>query len=647
MQLCDIVSKNPRSIHSVRVDPVLRSGCKLFTDEVGRMWCALAEYYVRLTQFEKARDVYEEALEAVTTVRDFATVFDAYTQFEEALLTIKLQQLEAAPEEHIVPIEGVAAAQAGLLTSLSDLDDLGQLTDAGDDVELRMARLELLMDRRPILLSAVLLRQNPHNVTEWTKRAGLFQAAGASSARVVATFNEAVQTVKPSLAVGKVHTLWAEYAKYHEKAGRLAEARAVFARAVGAAFKSVEDLAAVWCEWAELEIRAGAYREALSVIERATRERGGRGVAEEAGSAVGGAAAEAAYQAELRTKLSRNLRVWGLYLDLECSLSDVPQVKAAYERVISMKVATPAMILNYATYLEERSFFEDSFKAYERGVAVFPWPHVKEIWIAYLTRFIARYGGAKMERARELFEQAVAGCPSQFADTMYQLYADTEETYGFVRHAMAVYDRAVSAVDDEHRYAMFVTYIRKCEEFYGAPRTREIYARAVEALPEAHVKDMCMRWAAMETKLGEISRARGIYTHAANFCDPRVHTAFWKTWGEFETAHGNEDTYREMLRLSRSVAAKFSSAGTAIAELAALAGSKTGAGATAASGKNSGNTVFVPAGTLKSTQQAAAGGSAVAGTKRPPAVAGAGGGGDAGEQAPPAKQMRVDSDEID
>ena len=34
-----------------------------------------------------------------------------------------------------------------------------------------------LMERRPILLSSVLLRQNPHNVAEWHKRVKLYKDA--------------------------------------------------------------------------------------------------------------------------------------------------------------------------------------------------------------------------------------------------------------------------------------------------------------------------------------------------------------------------------------------------------------------------------------------------------------------------------------
>ena len=61
----------------------------------------------------------------------------------------------------------------------------------------------------------------------------------------------------------------------------------------------------------------------------------------------------------------------------------------------------------------------------------------------------------------------------------------------------------------------------------------------------------------METKLGEIDRARAIYSHTSQMCDPRVTTDFWQLWKEFEVKHGNEDTLREMLRIKRSVQAVY------------------------------------------------------------------------------------------
>lgn len=593
MKLCDVVSQHPGAVTSVRVEPVLRAGIRRFTDEVGRLWCALAEYFIRSGAFEKARDVFEEACGAVSTVRDFATVFDAYAQFEEAMLTAKLElggaDAAAAPAPAASSESSAAGSAAGVLASAADLDDLAELSPAADNLELRMVRLEMLMDKRPLLLSAVLLRQNPHNVHEWRKRCRLLADAKAAPARIAAAYEEAVRVVAPKQAVGQVHDLWVDYAKYYEAAGQMEAARGVFRRATAAAFKSVEDLAAVWCEWAEAEVRAKNYDGALRIMEEATREYrgggGGGGGGRSREGADGGVAVPAGTPDAdaLRWKLHRNLRVWSMYLDLEEALGSVETVKGAYDRAMMLRVVTPAMVLNYARYLEERAYFEDAFRAFERGIAAFPWPHVKELWIAYLTKFVARYGGAKVERCRELFERAVEGVPPSEAATLYGLYADMEETHGLVRHAMAVYDRATAAVDDAHRYAAFVTYITKAEAAYGAPKTRAIYERAIGVLPDVQVKDMCLRFAAMETTLGEVDRARAIYAHAAQFCDPRTATAFWDTWQGFEAAHGNEDTFRDMLRIKRSVAAQFASVATMVTDLIASRAAAAASSAAAAS----------------------------------------------------------------
>ena len=68
---------------------------------------------------------------------------------------------------------------------------------------------------------------------------------------------------------------------------------------------------------------------------------------------------------------------------------------------------------------------------------------------------------------------------------------------------------------------------------------------------------MCLRFAALERKLGEIDRARAVYAHASQFCDPRVNPRFWSEWNNFEIETGSEDTFREMLRIKRSVQAQF------------------------------------------------------------------------------------------
>ena len=57
--------------------------------------------------------------------------------------------------------------------------------------------------------------------------------------------------------------------------------------------------------------------------------------------------------------------------------------------------------------MQENKHWEDSFQVYERGVALFKYPHVKDIWNAYLAQFVKRYAGTKLERARDLFRHAL------------------------------------------------------------------------------------------------------------------------------------------------------------------------------------------------------------------------------------------------
>ncbi len=42
--------------------------------QVGHLWNSLADYYIRSGLFERARDIYEESIQTVTTVRDFTQV---------------------------------------------------------------------------------------------------------------------------------------------------------------------------------------------------------------------------------------------------------------------------------------------------------------------------------------------------------------------------------------------------------------------------------------------------------------------------------------------------------------------------------------------------------------------------------------------
>jgi pre-mRNA-splicing factor SYF1 len=221
--------------------------------------------------------------------------------------------------------------------------------------------------------------------------------------------------------------------------------------------------------------------------------------------------------------------------------------------MIRLEVATPQTVIAYAQYMEEQKYFEDSFRVYEKGIQLFNYPHVYPIWLCYLRKFISRYEGSKIERTRDLFEQAVQGVPAQHAHVLYLLYAKFEEDHGLARRAMLVYDRCCNVLEPKDKAKMYYVYINRCAEFFGITKTREIYERAIKSLPDDHLLAMCKRYADLERKLGEIDRARLIYTFASQYADTHADADFWKLWQEFEVHFGNKQTFLEMMRISRSV----------------------------------------------------------------------------------------------
>ena len=119
---------------------------------------------------------------------------------------------------------------------------------------------------------------------------------------------------------------------------------------------------------------------------------------------------------------------------------------------------------------------------------------------------------------------------------------------------------------------------------YGVDKIREIYLKAInmDDLDVEGKRELCLKFAELESTLGDIDRARAIYAHCSQMCDPRVRGValldttnpseqgdedfieisqvqikFWDQWTNFEVAHGNENTLKELLRIKRTVQALY------------------------------------------------------------------------------------------
>ncbi|KAK8849485.1 pre-mRNA-splicing factor SYF1 [Kwoniella newhampshirensis] len=544
---------DPASSRLLDVEGIVeRDGLEIYKDQAGRLWTGLATYWIKRGEFDRASATFERGLAAVVTIRDFTQIFDAYAEFSETMISTLMDAL--ADEDNAE-------------------DEDFDVEDTEADLDERMKKFEELMDRRPFLVNEVLLRRNPNEVVEWEKRVALY---GDDDEKVVETYVKALDTINPRKATGPLYPLYVNFAKFYEEGGSkdaetgepksepdLEQARKILERATRVPFKSVDELAEVWCEWAEMELRNENYDEAIRLMQRATTVPKNTKIDY--------------YNDSLppQTRLFKSLKLWSFYSDLEESIGSVESTKAVYDKIMELKIANAQVIVNYAAFLEENKYFEESFKVYERGIELFHFPIAFEIWNIYLSKFVKRYGGKKLERARDLFEQALENCPAKFCKPLYLMYAKLEEEHGLAKRAMGIYDRAASTVQDSDKFEMFTIYIAKATVNFGLPATRPIYERALEVLPDRQTAEMCRRFARMERKLGEIDRARAIYAHSSQFCDPRIDPDFWQEWNGFEIDTGSEDTFREMLRIKRAVQASFNTETSFIAAQAAAASKGT------------------------------------------------------------------------
>nr|PVC50326.1 RNA-processing protein [Theileria orientalis] len=503
IELCELIRDHSDTIRSIPVETLIKEGISKYTDQVATLWIILADIYIVRGQLNIARDTYEEALDRVTTVQDFSIIFDVYAKFLENYA----KQSNKLGNDHLETL-------------------------------MTVERLESLVNNRALLLASVKLKQNIHNVYNWINYVELFKD---DPNKMVEIYAEAVQTIDVAKSVGRVTELWTRFATFYEEQGDLENADKIYEKGSNAEFKYVDDLATLWCCWVEMYLRQKMYRKALEISRRAVSGNG---------------------KTPISKRLHSSVKLWALSLDMEENFGTVQTCRVTFNKMVEYKVVTPQVALNFATYLEQNKYFEGSFNAFEKCVALFKWPQLYYLYLPYLTKFVKRYKGAKLERAREIFDQCMYNkdlrVPPKFVKYLFYLYASMEEEYGMVKKFLAILSDACRLADKEDQLTMIKFYVAKTCEFFGVTHTRQIYQQCLEYVDDDVARELCSMYIQMERGLGEIDRARAIYVFASQISDPSQFPNFWKSWREFEVLHGNEDCFREMLRIKRSVQAQYS-----------------------------------------------------------------------------------------
>eukprot|EP00826_Nyctotherus_ovalis_P046717 TRINITY_DN5312_c0_g5_i1.p1 TRINITY_DN5312_c0_g5~~TRINITY_DN5312_c0_g5_i1.p1 ORF type:complete len:344 (+),score=78.68 TRINITY_DN5312_c0_g5_i1:1177-2208(+) len=296
---------------------------------------------------------------------------------------------ERASEERIEKLIDLAFERTGAQSLDDKFYKVPAELDTNDDFIIY--RLTSLLERRPFLLSHVVLRQNPNNVYEWLNLAKMCEF---DSFLALKTYTEATLQIDPRNAYGKLSRLWIGFAEHYESRQDIKEANKVFSKAANVRYSSLEELSAVWCSWAEMHLRHHNYDSAREILKEACSRRPTK---EESG----------------HLSPSMSYVIWQFHADIEMAMGSFQNVKAIYQTMMDRQLGTPQTVLNYGAFLENAGYFEESFRVYEKAINAFHWPHVYDIWVIYLAKFTERYGGTKLERLRDLFEQVIKDCSQE------------------------------------------------------------------------------------------------------------------------------------------------------------------------------------------------------------------------------------------
>jgi pre-mRNA-splicing factor SYF1 len=366
--------------------------------------------------------------------------------------------------------------------------------------------------------------------TDKEKRAILYQNA-------IDTFEKALDTVDTSepLVYSNLALLWNAYAHFYVNVEQPKEARQTWERAVNAEMSY--DRTQVFMYYCAFEQSFDTQR-CLEISRKAVANR--------------------------QKGMTKSLKLWNLNLEWELKLGSWDSRKATFKQMCALKVVTPMTILKYALALKEGQHFEESFRVLEQGVLMFVWPNVQDIWLIYLSDFVERFKATNLECTRDLFEQVLSICPTADAAKFYLLFGHFEETYGMEAHALRIYWRAIDGVPDADKLTFYYLIFRRTAEFGTLLNTRPVCDRILEHANQMKEVPLIRKvinkfgklYANMEESQGEVKRARVIYAYTAEYWVPEQGLTIFEEWRDFEQKFGNEFSFREMLRVKRSVEAR-------------------------------------------------------------------------------------------
>ena len=561
--LCQIINNYPEDLNlgkynkDLNVDKVIRHGIKKYTDEVGNLWVTLANYYIKIGLIEKAREIFEEALEKILTPRDFSLIYNSYLNFEQEMMKQNLfynndinndnyELTDNKENKNLQSLELNELENALNELNIKESDDYKkeekfkkekllekQSQDKSNLQKFNFIRVNNLIQRRPFLKNSTILRRNPNNVSEWLKRIELMKEKKDLNL-IKNLYEECLNTIKINSAYGRLSEIYISYANFFEENNNIKKANEIYYKGCNLNFKNTEENVNMWCLWCEMNVRQKRYQDAYHIIKFICTN-----------------------NANKYYKYNKNIKLWSLYVDLEMNLNqnNEKQIIYIYSKMIEYKIANIETIFNFIIYLESIKNYEKIYNIYEQSLDLFRWPNSYDICICYLVDFINHYKSDKTEIFRDIIQNIII--LSGHLKIFYYIYAFYEEKYGLYNHCIDILKEASQNVKEEEKPEIHSVIIAKCAKYFGIGKVRLAFDDAMNNLEKSYVLEIGLKYISIEIKLREINRARGIFKYLGKLFNPdnkEYKEEFWEMWDNFEKIYGDSITYQEMkneLKLSQ------------------------------------------------------------------------------------------------
>ena len=316
-----------------------------------------AEYYIRKNIPFKARQIFEDALEIVDSGSNFKKLFTAYLALEEGYLR-------------------------ALIEDNTDSHKISQ----------QITKVEMLLNKRDILLIECLIKENPHNPEYWIKKFDILKEKGYDR-ELDKAFLEGLSifdNVKRDLAL----PIWRYIGIYYQYKGEILNMHRLFSKALSLIFKNKETYIILFRIWIELLLVEGQTECSLALLEKYLSLKGNGFNKSKAHVAIQGSET-----------------IWCLYCDLLRQLRGRGETVKVYEEMMNRNLINLNQAIRYIHLVFELGNINATFIICEKMLDMFTKQNRAELWMIYLNTFISKNAKIKPEMIRCLFDRAISDSP--------------------------------------------------------------------------------------------------------------------------------------------------------------------------------------------------------------------------------------------